>query len=159
MRNEDASPLTTLDHALQGHRDRRISSYLDPQLVHDAREYIRKGDNEYGGVSALVDTAIRRQVLHDLQRSPEYSSLLEDVPMLPGALATRVPSPKNATLSSETSSTSTLGGPANRRKEIVSGRTNGGIYQLMMVLIDDPNLPYESESDFVTAGIRRLLLE
>lgn len=146
--DEFEATLAELDELLQETRSQRFTVYIEPTMAEAANKL--EEDGPFETISVVLDTALRRQLLHELQLRPEYAHLLEELEALPACLVHRASSrhsPADNTF---------IGTDPDGAKVVMSGRTTPGLYLLEKMLIEDRRVEFDTESGFVEAGLRRL---
>lgn len=148
MSEEMESAWGELDEMLKESRRKRFTVYLPPEMAEKANQSTKDGPFET--VSVVLDTALRRQLLHELQMRAEYTHLLEELETLPTCLVHRVSSSHSA------SNSAFVGSDPDGTKVVMSGRTIPGLYLIEKMLLDDDVVEFQTESGFVEAGLRRV---
>lgn len=148
--NEIEATWAELDELLQETRSQWFTVYIEPEVAEAANQLQENGPFET--VSVVLDTALRRQILHELQLRPEYSYLLGELDSLPTCLVHRASSCRSTT--DETF----VGTDPDGTKMVLSGRTTPGLYLLEKMLTEDRKVEFKTESAFVEAGLRRITL-
>lgn len=154
LEEEFSDLLRHVESLLASHRGRRITVYIEPELADAAIDLVESG--RFESRSAVLDTSLRRQLLHELQSAPTYGFFLSELDGLSNLLGQRIPKPNNLARVSQ---------PTKRRpnenergrKVRVSSRTNEGIHLLAQMVIDDPDTQHSNISQFVEAGLHRIL--
>lgn len=151
--DEFADLLYHVDLLLTDRRGHRFTVYIEPKLADAAIGLVEGGWFE--SRSIVLDTALRRQLLHELQLDPAHGFFLDELDCLAELLALRIPRPKNL---SGAARPVKRGPTANERgqKVRISSRTNEGVHLLAEMVVDDPRLSYTSMSEFVESGLRRI---
>lgn len=143
------TPLEEVDEWLQEPRSKRFTVYIDPELAEAANEFVEK--ERFSSVSVVLDLALRRQLLHELQMREDYVELLEELDNLPAQIAGKVSSSRSTGRSN-----GFVGDDSEGQKVSMSGRTNPGLYLIETLLIHDDETTFSTESAFVEAGLRRI---
>ena len=143
------TPFEEVDECLREPRSKRFTVYIDPELAEAANELVEKA--WFSSVSVVLDIALRRQLLHELQMRDDYVELLEELDNLPDQLASTVSSSRSTRRNN-----GFIGDDSEGRKVCMSGRTNPGLYLLETLLIQDDAVTFTTESAFIEAGLRRV---
>ena len=146
---DSSSPLEEVEEWLRDPRSKRFTVYIDPELAEAANELVET--ERFASVSVVLDIALRRQLLHELQVREDYVELLEELDSLPAQLASTVSSSRSTGRSN-----GFVGDDSEGQKVCMSGRTNPGLYLLETLLIHDEGVRFTTESAFIEAGLRRI---
>ena len=144
------TPLEEVEELLREPRSKRFTVYIDPSLAEAANELVE--GERFSSVSVVLDIALRRQLLHELQLRADYVELLEELDNLPTQLASTVSSSRSTRRSS-----GFVGDDSEGQKVCMSGRTNPGLYLLETLLIQDNDVGFTTESAFVEKGLWRIV--
>ena len=152
--DEFADLLYHIGSLLAERRGHRFTVYIEPHFAEAAIALVESG--WYESRSIVLDTALRRQLLHELQFAPEYGFILEELEELANLLVQRVPRPSN--ISGAARPVKLRPNATERGEKVrISSRTNEGVHLLAEVVVDDPSVPHASMSAFVESGMSRLL--